>query len=51
MNIVLVLPHSTQLLNMQVQTKSVSLAKWGTRSILQQIHPKTHMFLTTIIIT
>ena len=24
---------------MQVQTKSVSLAKWGTHSILQRIHP------------
>ena len=28
--------------NMQVQIKSVSLAKWGARSILQWIHPKTH---------
>ena len=35
---------NTQLLNMQVQIKSVSLAKWETRSILQWIHPKTHMF-------
>ena len=37
-------PLDTQLLNMQVQTKSVSLAKWGTRSILQRIHPKTRVF-------
>jgi len=34
----------TQLLNMQVRTKPVSLAKWGTCSILQRIHPKTHVF-------
>ena len=31
------------MLIMQVQTKSVSLAKWGTRSILQRIHPRTHV--------
>ena len=34
----------TQLLNKQVQIKSVGLAKWGTCSILQWIHPKTHVF-------
>ena len=38
---VLVLPHLTQL---QVQIKFVSLAKWGTRNILQWIHMKTHVF-------
>ena len=37
-------PLDTQLLNMQVQIKSVGLAKWGTRSILQWIHLKTHVF-------
>ena len=35
-------PPDTQLMNKQ--TKSVGLDKWGTRSILQWIHPQTHMF-------
>ena len=31
----------TQLLNKEVQIKTVGLAKWGTYSILQWIHLKT----------
>ena len=31
-------PLDTQLLNMQVQMKSVSLAKWGTHSILHLVN-------------
>ena len=37
-------PLDTQLLNKQVQIKSVGLAKWVARSILQWIHLKTHVF-------